>query len=83
MSKLSGINFYEPEELVLSAKAGTPLADIEKLLAKHGQELAFEPMDHAPLLGGKSPKNGKAGTIGGVLGYQHIRPAPPENGGRP
>ena len=67
LSKLSGINFYEPEELVLSAKAGTPLADIEKLLAKHGQELAFEPMDYAPLLGGKSAKNGKSGTIGGIL----------------
>jgi glycolate oxidase FAD binding subunit len=67
LSKLSGVNFYEPEELVLSAKAGTPLAEIEKLLSKHGQELAFEPMDYAPLLGGKSPKGGKSGTIGGVL----------------
>ncbi len=67
LSKLAGINFYEPEELVLSAKAGTPLAEIEKLLAKHGQELAFEPMDYAPLLGGKFPKGGKSGTIGGVL----------------
>ncbi|MGL4489598.1 MAG: glycolate oxidase subunit GlcE [Rhizobiaceae bacterium] len=63
LSKLTGVNFYEPEELVLSAKAGTPLADIEKLLAKSGQELAFEPMDYGYLLGGKSNK----GTIGGVL----------------
>lgn len=63
LSKLSGINFYEPEELVLSAKAGTQLKDIEKLLAKHGQELAFEPMDYGPLLSGKS----NPGTIGGVL----------------
>lgn len=63
LSMLSGINFYEPEELVLSAKAGTPLADIEKLLAKSGQQLAFEPMDYGYLLGGKSNK----GTIGGVL----------------
>jgi glycolate oxidase FAD binding subunit len=63
LSKLTGINFYEPEELVLSAKAGTPLADIEKLLAKSGQQLAFEPMDYGHLLQGKSNK----GTIGGVL----------------
>jgi glycolate oxidase FAD binding subunit len=63
LSKLSGINFYEPEELVLSAKAGTPLADIEKLLAKSGQEFAFEPLDYGHLLVGKSNK----GTIGGVL----------------
>jgi glycolate oxidase FAD binding subunit len=63
LSKLTGINFYEPEELVLSAKAGTPLADIEKLLSKSGQQLAFEPMDYGYLLGGKSNK----GTIGGVL----------------
>ncbi|MGB8818239.1 MAG: glycolate oxidase subunit GlcE [Rhizobiaceae bacterium] len=67
LSQLSGINFYEPDELVLSAKAGTPLAEIEKLLAKHGQELAFEPMDYAPLFGGKAGKGGKSGTIGGVL----------------
>jgi glycolate oxidase FAD binding subunit len=63
LSKLTGVNFYEPEELVLSAKAGTPLAEIERLVAKSGQELAFEPMDYGHLLSGKSNK----GTIGGVL----------------
>jgi glycolate oxidase FAD binding subunit len=63
LSKLSGINFYEPDELVLSAKAGTPLSDIEKLLTKSGQQLAFEPLDYGPLLGGKPGR----GTIGGVL----------------
>ena len=30
LSKLSGIELYEPEELILSAKAGTPIAEIEK-----------------------------------------------------
>ncbi len=64
LSKLSGVTLYEPEELVLSARAGTPLAEIEALLADRGQELAFEPMDYGPLLGGKT--NG--GTIGGALG---------------
>jgi glycolate oxidase FAD binding subunit len=63
LSGLSGVTLYEPEELVLSAKAGTPLADIEALVASKGQELAFEPMDYASLLGGTAG----AGTIGGVL----------------
>ncbi|WP_163265935.1 glycolate oxidase subunit GlcE [Chelativorans alearense] len=63
LSKLSGVALYEPEELVLSAKAGTPLAEIEALLAKHNQQLAFEPMDYCPLLGLKPG----CGTIGGTL----------------
>jgi len=42
-SELSGVTLYEPTELVLSAKAGTPLSEIEALLDKNGQELAFEP----------------------------------------
>ena len=63
LSALSGVTLYEPEELVLSARAGTQLAEIEALLAASGQELAFEPMDHAPLAGGAAGK----GTIGGVL----------------
>src|ERR1700740_594936 len=46
MSGMSGITLYEPEELVLSAKAGTPLAEIETLVAASNQELAFEPMDY-------------------------------------
>lgn len=63
LSGLSGITLYEPEELVLSAKAGTPLAEIETAVAAKGQELAFEPMDYGPLLGGEPGR----GTIGGVL----------------
>ncbi|MER8833339.1 FAD-binding protein [Mesorhizobium sp. M0909] len=63
LSKLSGVMLYEPAELVLSAKAGTPLAEIESLLAENGQQLAFEPMDYGPLLGGEPGR----GTIGGVL----------------
>jgi glycolate oxidase FAD binding subunit len=63
LSGLSGITLYEPAELVLSAKAGTPLSEIEAIVAASGQELAFEPMDYGPLLGG-----GPAGaTIGGIL----------------
>ncbi|TGQ33350.1 FAD-binding protein [Mesorhizobium sp. M00.F.Ca.ET.216.01.1.1] len=67
LSKLTGVTLYEPAELVLSAKAGTPLAEIESLLAENGQQLAFEPLDYGPLLGGEPGRGGKAGTIGGVL----------------
>jgi glycolate oxidase FAD binding subunit len=63
LSGLSGVTLYEPEELVLSAKAGTPLADIESLVASRHQQLAFEPMDYAVLLGGEP----EAGTIGGTI----------------
>jgi glycolate oxidase FAD binding subunit len=63
LSGLAGVTLYEPEELVLSARAGTSLAEIEALLDAKGQQLAFEPMDYAPLLGGPL---GQA-TIGGVL----------------
>ena len=63
LSRLTGITLYEPEELVLTARAGTPLAEIEVLLANHGQRLDFEPMDYASLLVGMAGR----GTIGGVL----------------
>ncbi len=63
LSALSGVTLYEPEELVLSAKAGTPLAEIEALVAASRQELAFEPMDHAAVLG----VTAGSASIGGVL----------------
>jgi glycolate dehydrogenase FAD-binding subunit len=63
LAALAGVTLYEPEELVLSARAGTSLAQIESLVSSHGQQLAFEPMDYGPLV------NGMAGsaTIGGTL----------------
>src|SRR3954453_11102588 len=63
LSGLTGITLYEPEELVLSAKAGTPLAEIEALVAASHQMLAFEPMDYGPVLGGAAGR----GTLGGTL----------------
>jgi glycolate oxidase FAD binding subunit len=63
LSGLAGVTLYEPEELVLSAKAGTPLTQINTLVAEQRQQLAFEPMDYGPLLGGAPG----AGTIGGAI----------------
>jgi glycolate oxidase FAD binding subunit len=63
LSGLSGITLYEPEELVMTARAGTPLAEIEQALAERRQRLAFEPMDLGPLYG--EPVN--AASIGGVF----------------
>src|SRR5581483_1714967 len=51
LAGLSGVTLYEPEELVLSARAGTPIAEIEALVASKDQQLAFEPMDYGPVLG--------------------------------
>src|SRR5665213_3897560 len=51
LSGLTGVTLYEPEELVLSAKAGTPIAEIEALLDEHNQQLAFEPADYGALFG--------------------------------
>ncbi|MBX9772840.1 MAG: FAD-binding protein [Xanthobacteraceae bacterium] len=63
LSALTGVTLYEPEELVLTARAGTPIAEIEALVASKGQQLAFEPMDYGALLGGWPG----AGTVGGAL----------------
>ena len=60
---LAGISLYEPDELVMSAAAGTPLALIESELAERGQELAFEPADYGALLGGGAGRQ----SIGGVF----------------
>lgn len=71
LSELSGITLYEPDELVLSAKAGTSMLDIERTLTRHGQQLAFEPMDAGPIFG-RAPGGG---TIGGVLAANLSGPA--------
>jgi FAD/FMN-containing dehydrogenase len=53
---LAGISSYEPCELVVSARAGTPLADLESALADQGQCLPFQPPRFAP-----------GGTVGGMV----------------
>jgi glycolate oxidase FAD binding subunit len=63
LSGLTGITLYEPEELVLSARAGTPMAEVEALVASNGQMLAFDPLDYGPVFGRPVGQ----GTLGGVL----------------
>ncbi len=52
----AGIVSYEPTELVVTARCGTPLAELEAALAERGQMLAFEP-----------PHFGPGATIGGTI----------------
>jgi glycolate oxidase FAD binding subunit len=60
---LRGITLYEPSEMVMSARAGTPLEQVEEALAGRGQMLAFEPVELAPLTGGEPHQ----ATIAGVF----------------
>ena len=64
-----GIVTCEPTELVLSARGGTPLAEVRATLAEKGQELAFEP-----------PAFGEAATIGGAIAAGLSGPARPYAG---
>jgi FAD/FMN-containing dehydrogenase len=56
LAELTGISSYEPSELVVTARAGTPLAELESVLAERGQCLAFEP-----------PRFAAGGTVGGMV----------------
>ena len=51
---LRGITLYEPSEMVMSARAGTRLSQVEDDLAARGQMLAFEPLELGPLIGGEA-----------------------------
>jgi len=53
---VAGISSYEPTELVVTARAGTPLADLESALEEGGQCLPFEP-----------PRFSPGGTVGGMV----------------
>jgi glycolate oxidase FAD binding subunit len=56
VSGLTGIVEYDPAELTFTARPGTPLAEIEAMLASHGQHLPFDP-----------PRLGEGATIGGAV----------------
>jgi glycolate oxidase FAD binding subunit len=60
----SGIVAYDPSELVVTVRAGTPLAELEATLAERGQYLAFEP-PHFQLGGADGGTAG--GTVGGMV----------------
>ncbi|MGH7155041.1 MAG: FAD-binding protein, partial [Acetobacteraceae bacterium] len=57
-----GIVLYSPNELVIRARAGTPLDEIEAALAEHGQYMIAEPPDLSALFGSTAPQ-----TLGGVV----------------
>lgn len=59
---ISGVTLYEPGALTLVVGAGTPVAEVDRVLAEAGQRLAFEPMDHRVLLGTTGVP-----TIGGAV----------------
>lgn len=61
LSGLSGIQSYDPAELVLTARAGTRLSEIDAALAEANQHFAFEPFRPAALLGTQDQ------TLGGLL----------------
>jgi len=65
----AGIVDYDPTELVVTARAGTPLAEVERVLAGAGQMLAFEP-----------PHFGSAATLGGAVAAGLSGPRRPYGG---
>ena len=67
---LAGISSYEPSELVVTARAGTPLAELEAALAEQGQCLPFEP-----------PRFADTGTVGGMVAAGLAGPARSSVGG--
>jgi len=66
VTRLKGISSYEPSELVVTARAGTPCAELEAEIAKCGQCLPFEPPRFAP-----------GGTVGGMVAAGLSGPARP------
>ena len=67
---LAGISSYEPSELVVTVRAGTPLAELEAVLAEQGQALAFDP-----------PHFGPDTTVGGMVAAGLSGPARASVGG--
>ncbi len=66
ISSHRGVTSYEPTELVITARAGTPIIEIETLLAEHRQSLPFEP-----------PRHSATATIGGAVATALSGPSRP------
>lgn len=69
LARLSGITAYDPSELVMAARTGTPLAEVQAALDRNGQMLTFEPMDYRGLMGSDGEP-----TIGGVFAANNSGP---------
>ena len=65
----NGVVDYEPTELVITARAGAPIAELEAILAAEGQAMPFEP-----------PRFGSTDTLGGVIACGLSGPARPYAG---
>ena len=63
LSRLSGIVEYLPEELYIKVKSCTPIAEIEEILKKNNQQLAFEPINFGYIGSSKSNKGTAAGYL--------------------
>jgi glycolate oxidase FAD binding subunit len=62
LSLLAGVTYYEPGELIVSTWSGTPLTEVISLIESCNQQLAFEPINFAALLGVS-----EYGTVGGMI----------------
>ena len=73
MTAFTGVLDYDPPELVLTVRAGTPLSEVQALLAENRQMLAFAPWDPACLFGGEAGNATIGGTVAaGISGSQRL-----------